>query len=107
MIDGLPKRSTEAVTRIGSALESNSSSDRSLLAQKYELETAQYVADMVLELRNIAKAAKLWKVMVPLEFAYYEAYAVANRVDVPPEEVERLRQLSKVGAAIADKVGNV
>jgi hypothetical protein len=58
-------------------------------------ETAQYIADMILELRNLAKAAKLFNITVPLEYAYYEAFSVANRVDVPPEEVARLRRLSQ------------
>jgi hypothetical protein len=58
-------------------------------------DTAQYVADMILELRNMAKAAKLFTVMVPLEYAYYEAFSRANRVSVPPEEIERLRQLAE------------
>lgn len=54
---------------------------------------AQYVADMVLELRNMAKSAKLPSVMVPLEFAYYEAYSAANKVHVSPDEIERIRRL--------------
>jgi hypothetical protein len=58
-------------------------------------ETGQYIADMILELRNMAKAAKLFKVMVPLEFAYYEAFAVANKVEIPPEELQRLHDLSR------------
>lgn len=58
-------------------------------------DTAQYVADMILELRNMAKAAKLFTVMVPLEYAYYEAFSRANRVTVPPEEIERLRALAE------------
>ncbi|MBC8037325.1 MAG: hypothetical protein H7X89_08915 [Rhizobiales bacterium] len=58
-------------------------------------DTAQYVADMILELRNMAKAAKLFTVMVPLEYAYYEAFSRANRVSVPPEEIERLRLLAE------------
>jgi len=58
-------------------------------------DTAQYVADMILELRNMAKAAKLFTVMVPLEYAYYEAFSRANRVSVPPEEIERLRDLAE------------
>ena len=57
-------------------------------------DTAQYVADMILELRNMAKAAKLYTVMVPLEYAYYEAFSRANRVSVPPEEIERLKLLA-------------
>jgi|GEM_PF-2335892 len=58
-------------------------------------DTAQYVADMILELRNMAKAAKLYTVMVPLEYAYYEAFSRANQVSVPQEEIERLRQLAE------------
>ena len=56
---------------------------------------AQYVADMILELRNMAKSAKLPEVMAPLEFAYYEAYSAANKVHVPPDEVERIRRLER------------
>ena len=64
-------------------------------------ETAQYVADMILELRNMAKAAKLFQVMVPLEYAYYEAFSAANRVEVAPEELERIRELSRAAEGIA------
>ena len=73
--------------------ESNTTPKLDLTIQ--QLDTAQYVADMILELRNMAKAAKLFTVMVPLEYAYYEAFSKANRVTVPPEEVERLRQLGE------------
>ena len=66
--------------------------------EKQQKETAQYIADMILELRNMAKSAQLFQVMVPLEYSYYEAFAVANKVEVPPEEAERLRELSKVAA---------
>jgi hypothetical protein len=59
-------------------------------------ETAQYIADMILELRNLAKSAKLFHVMAPLEFAYYESYSAANRIEPPAGEVEHLRQLSKI-----------
>jgi len=58
-------------------------------------ETAQYVADMVLELRNMAKSVRLFNVTVPLEYAYYEAFSVANRVEVPPEDVKRIRELER------------
>lgn len=63
-------------------------------------EVAHYVSDMILELRNMAKSAKLFKVMVPLEFAYYEAFNAANQVDIPKEELERLRQLAEIGEAL-------
>lgn len=58
-------------------------------------ETAQYIADMILELRNMAKSTRLFQVMVPLEYAYYEAFGVANRVEVPEEEAERIRELAQ------------
>jgi hypothetical protein len=64
-------------------------------------ETGQYLSDMILELRNMAKAAKLYKVMVPLEFAYYEAFSAANKVDIPPDEMQRLAELSRVAKAYA------
>ena len=67
-------------------------SPASLVRQK---DIAQYVADMILELRNLAKAADLYTVMVPLECAYYEAFSAANRVDVPPEEIARIAKLSQ------------
>jgi len=58
-------------------------------------ETAQYAADMILELRNMAKSARLYPVMVPLEYAYYEAYSIAHQVTVPPGEIERINKLSR------------
>ena len=63
-----------------------------------QVETAQYVADMILELRNMVKAAKLHNVMAPLEYAYYEAFSVANQVDVPQDEIDRIRSLTKAAA---------
>lgn len=60
-------------------------------------QTAEYLVDIILELRNLARLSKLYTVMVPLEYAYYEAFSVANRVEVPPEEVERIKALSKIG----------
>ena len=65
-------------------------------------DTAQYIADMILELRNMARAAKLFAVMVPLEYAYYEAFSMANRVAVPLIEIERLRKLEAAANQLAD-----
>ena len=76
--------------------KSSKGSDTSL--EMRQRETAQYIADMILELRNMAKSVQLFQVMVPLEYSYYEAFAVANRVDAPAGEVERLRELSKASA---------
>jgi len=60
-------------------------------------QTAQYVADMVLELRKMSKAHGLFTIMPPLEYAYYEAFSMANQIDVPKEELDRLRQLEQAG----------
>lgn len=65
-------------------------------------DVANYVAEMILELRNISKSAKLYKVMVPLEFAYYEAFNAANQVDISAAELERIRELTAVGEALAN-----
>lgn len=61
-------------------------------------QTAEYLVDIILELRNLARTAKLYTVMVPLEYAYYEAFGVAHRVEVSAEEVERIKALTKIGA---------
>jgi hypothetical protein len=67
-----------------------------------EKEVASYLADMILELRNTAKSSKLHRVMVPLEFAYYEAFNIAHHVDVPKAEAERLAHLTEVAKAYED-----
>lgn len=75
------------------------------LAQR-QRETAEYLSDMILELRNLARSVELHTVMVPLEFAYYEAFGVAHRVDVPSAEVERIRELSKAAQRLDHDPGN-
>jgi hypothetical protein len=56
-------------------------------------ELASYIADMVLELRNLAKGGEMSTLQGLLEITYYEAYAVAHKVDVPEGEEERLYDL--------------
>jgi hypothetical protein len=56
-------------------------------------ETAQYIADMVLELRNMAKSGDFKILQGLLEFAFYEAFSAANEVEIPFEEIEHLREL--------------
>ncbi len=72
--------------------------DSSQMLNQKQRETAQYVSDMALELRNLARSAKLYQVMVPLEYAYYEAYSMANRVHVPQGEIDHIRDLEKASA---------
>jgi hypothetical protein len=60
-------------------------------------ETAEYISEMILELRNLARSLQLYKIMIPLEYAYYEAFTAANRVEVPEADRQRLLELSKIG----------
>lgn len=59
-------------------------------------DTANYIADMVLEMRNMAKAAGLTTLLGLLEVTFYEAFSVANRVEIPEAELNRLRNLAKL-----------
>jgi hypothetical protein len=63
-------------------------------------ETAQYISEMVLELRNMAKAVELKSLQDLLELCFYQAFSEANKIDVPDGEMEHLRELNK-----ASKVG--
>lgn len=76
---------------------SKSASRPDLSFPERQKQTAEYLADMILELRNLARNVQLHTVMVPLEYAYYEAFGVANKVEVPAHEVERIKQLAKIG----------
>jgi hypothetical protein len=58
-------------------------------------ETAHYITDMVLELRNLARGAELKSLSELLELAYCEAYSTANKVEVPPAEFKRLKTLEQ------------
>ena len=49
---------------------------------------------MVLELRNMAKTAEMKTLQGFLEVSFYEAFSVANKVEVPEGEIEHLRELS-------------
>jgi hypothetical protein len=62
-------------------------------------ETAQYIADMVLELRNMARSVEHKTLQGLLEVSFYEAFSAANRVEIPAEELEHLRELSNAHVA--------
>ena len=62
-------------------------------------ETAQYIADIMLELRNMARSAELKTLQGLLEVSFYEAFSVANKVDIPEEEIEHLRELSRASTS--------
>ena len=67
-------------------------------------DAGEYMASMILELRNIAKAMKLYHVMVPLEYAYYEACSAANQEYPSSEDVDYVQELS-VAAAKREALG--
>jgi hypothetical protein len=60
-----------------------------------ENETAQYIADMILELRNLAKSSQMAVLQGLLEISYYEAYSIANPIKVPDNEEQHLHSLGE------------
>ncbi len=70
-----------------------------------ERQTANYIADMVLELRNLAKGSRMLTLQGLLEISYYEAYSVANHIEIPDNEQQNLHDMGtdarKAFAAIA------
>jgi hypothetical protein len=58
-------------------------------------ELAQYIADMLLELRKMAKAAGLKTLLGLLEISFCEAFSITNKVEIPPGEIEKLRHLAR------------
>ena len=92
-----PALNISRAVRRASVSEGKTAKSKAEPSEKRQKDTAQYIADMILELRNMANSAHLFQVMVPLEYAYYESFSVANRVPMPEAEVERLQQLTRDG----------
>ncbi len=61
-------------------------------------ELAQYIADMLLELRKMAKGAGLNTLLGLLEISFCEAFCIANKVEIPPGEIEKLKRLAKAAS---------
>jgi hypothetical protein len=59
------------------------------------LEVAQYIADLLLDMRNLAKAQSLKTLQGLLEISYYEAFALAHPVALPLGEKEHIEELEK------------
>ena len=64
---------------------------------KYRHDAAQYVAAIVMELRQIAEQAELGKIVGALDEAYYEAYATLSN------ECQKEAQANPVQPATAAK----
>jgi hypothetical protein len=80
-------------------LRANAKVTNSFKSQLGVRDTAQYIADMVLELRNLARSVELITLQGLLEVSFYEAFSAANRVEIPPDEIEHLRELSKASGS--------
>lgn len=63
-------------------------------------ETAQYMADMPLEMRNMAKAAGFVTLISLFELSFCEAFAIANYVEPPEGEIERINELSRAANGV-------
>ncbi len=63
-----------------------------------EKEVAQYTADIMMELRQLAKSVRLETLQTLIELVYYEAYATANPLAIPEDELKRVRELEAIGA---------
>ena len=73
----------------------NDSTDKVSITDAQEIEMAQYIADMLLELRNMAKSAGLPTLLGLLELSFCEAFSIANKVEIPAGEIEKLKRLSR------------
>lgn len=73
-------------------------------AEMNRRDVADYIADMTLELSRMAQSAGLTTVMVPLEFAYYEAFSAAHKVEVHAEELNYIRHLEDACCSFLQKL---
>ncbi len=58
-------------------------------------ETAQFLSEMTLELRNLARGHHMTSLQGLLEVAYYEASLFATEIELPEDEIEHLRELAR------------
>jgi hypothetical protein len=62
---------------------------------RQQREAADYVCEMILELRNVVLAGQLHELAEYLKRAYYKAYAVSHGVEVSAEQIRHIRVLEK------------
>ncbi len=78
----------------------NSQAKQNNLRKKIDpKDTAQYIADMVLELRNLAKDDDLLALRNLLELCFYEAFSTANKITLPEGEIEHLQMIHEASKA--------
>jgi hypothetical protein len=95
-MNGTTKMATATLTQNYnlSGQDANSNTQKAKRTQPVrETDTASYIADMILELRNLAKTAGLKTLQGLLEISYYEAFGCANRIDIPEGEEQLIHEL--------------
>jgi hypothetical protein len=60
-----------------------------------ERDLANYIADMILELRNLAKGGHLQTLQGLLEISYYEAFSVANKINITAHDIQHLHDIGE------------
>ncbi len=56
-------------------------------------DTAHYIADMILQLRNLAKGSQMSTLQGLLQISYYEAFSAANVIVILKGEQQRLEEM--------------
>jgi hypothetical protein len=69
-----------------------------VVSETQQIEAATYIYDVLLELRGIAKSARLRTLMGLIELANYEAFSKAHKTEVPQAERELLKEMEKIAA---------
>jgi hypothetical protein len=56
---------------------------------------ANYIADMILELRNLAKGGHMTTLQGLLEISYYEAFSVAHKIQIPAQDLQHMHDIGE------------
>lgn len=80
---------------VSASLQAGRLNSRNTADGNIRRETAQYISEMTLELRNLAKAHNMVALQGLLEVAYYEAFTAAAQIELPEGELEHLQVLSR------------
>ena len=62
-------------------------------------ETARHMSDLLLKMRNLAHRSRMGFLTYLLEMAYYEAFSIANKVDLTADDLELLKQFKRQAEA--------
>jgi hypothetical protein len=60
-----------------------------------ERDLANYIADMILELRNLAKGGHMLTLQGLLEISYYEAFSAANKINISNQDIQHIHDIGE------------